>query len=213
MSARVVLASRNAKKVAELARILDNAGLDVELISAAELPGAPEVAETGATFEENALLKAVALASFSGLPALADDSGLTVEALNHMPGILSARWSGAFGVGYHGGVDQANVALVLDQLADTPDDRRAAKFVCAAALALPDGRSYVLRGELTGTILRAPRGDGGFGYDPIFVPKGLQRTSAELSGAEKDEISHRGRALRELVPVLREVLAPDLDRL
>jgi XTP/dITP diphosphohydrolase len=197
---RVVLASRNAHKVTELGRILAAAGLDVELVGVDAFPSVPDVAETGATFEENALLKARAVAEATGLPAVADDSGLTVEALNGMPGLLSARWAGRHGD------DAANLDLVLAQTVDVPDERRGAAFVCAAAIALPGGASEVVRGELTGTLLRARRGDGGFGYDPIFVPAGETRTTAEMDPAEKDAISHRGRALRALAPILADHL-------
>jgi XTP/dITP diphosphohydrolase len=196
----IVLASRNAHKVAELRRILAAAGLAVEVLGIDDLPdpaSVPEVAETGATFEENALLKARAVAAATGLPAVADDSGLAVDALNGMPGILSARWSG------RGADDERNLRLVLDQLADVPDDRRGARFVCAAALVRPDGGEHVVLGEMLGRLVREPVGDNGFGYDPIFRPDGCDRTSAQLSPAEKDAISHRGRALAALVPLLR----------
>jgi XTP/dITP diphosphohydrolase len=198
---RVVLASRNAHKVTELARILAESGIDVELVGVDAFPDVPEVAETGRTFEENALLKARAVAAATGLPAVADDSGLAVDALNGMPGLLSARWSGRHGD------DAANLDLVLAQLADLPDDRRSAAFVCAAAVALPDGRTEVVTGRLEGALVRERRGTGGFGYDPVFVPVGESRTTAELAPAEKDAISHRGRALRALAPHLRTLLA------
>jgi XTP/dITP diphosphohydrolase len=154
------------------------------------------VAETGATFAENALLKAHAIASFTHLAAVADDSGLCADALNGMPGVLSARWSGR-----HGDA-AANLRLLLDQLGDTPDSRRGAQFRCAAALVLPGGQEHVSEGVLSGRLIREPRGVNGFGYDPIFVPDSDQRTTAELSPAEKDAISHRGRALRGLSPVI-----------
>ena len=186
----VLLATRNAGKVAELARILAPYGL--ALVGASYDPGP----ETGTSFEQNALAKAVEGVRETGLPSVADDSGLTVDALNGMPGILSARWAGRHGD------DLANLELVLAQVADLPDDRRGAAFVCAAAWALPDGRSGVVRGELRGTLLRSPRGTGGFGYDPVFVPDGLSLTSAELLPAEKDAISHRGQAFRALAPTL-----------
>ncbi|MFN8156174.1 MAG: RdgB/HAM1 family non-canonical purine NTP pyrophosphatase [Candidatus Nanopelagicales bacterium] len=202
---RVVLASRNAHKIEEMARILDDAGLHVEVVGIDAFDGVvdvPEVAETEATFEGNALLKARAVCTATGVPAVADDSGLCVDALNGMPGILSARWSG-------GGGDVANVELVLAQLGDTPDERLGAQFRCAVALVLPDGREAVVHGEMRGRLVRAPRGTNGFGYDPIFVPDGETRTSAELTSDEKDAISHRGNALRALVPVLRELLPDD----
>jgi XTP/dITP diphosphohydrolase len=195
--ARLVLATRNPGKLAELARILADDHADVALASLAEFPGAPEVAETGATFAENALLKARAIAGFSGLPAVADDSGLCVDALNGMPGVLSARWSGRHGD------DEANLRLVLAQVADVPDERRGARFMCAAALVLPGGTEHVTEGVVTGTLIRAPRGLGGFGYDPVFVPEGFDITTAEMDPADKDKISHRGRALRGLAPVIR----------
>ena len=165
----------------------------------------PEVPETEATFEGNALLKARAVCAATGVPAVSDDSGLCVDALNGMPGVLSARWSGGQG-------DVANLELVLAQLADTPGDRLGAQFRCAVALVLPDGREAVVHGEMRGRLVRGPRGTNGFGYDPIFVPDGGTRTSAELSAAEKDAISHRGNALRALVPVLRELLPEPVPR-
>ncbi len=202
---RVVLASRNAHKIEEMARILDDAGLHVEVVGIDAFDGVvdvPEVAETEATFEGNALLKARAVCAATGVAAVADDSGLCVDALNGMPGILSARWSG-------GGGDVANLELVLAQLGDTPDERLGAQFRCAVALVLPDGREATVHGEMRGRLVRAPRGTNGFGYDPIFVPDGEARTSAELTSEEKDAISHRGNALRALVPALRELLPAD----
>lgn len=202
---RVVLASRNAHKIEEMARILDDAGLHVEVVGIDAFDGVvdvPEVAETEATFEGNALLKARAVCAATGVAAVADDSGLCVDALNGMPGILSARWSG-------GGGDVANLELVLAQLGDTPDERLGAQFRCAVALVLPDGREATVHGEMRGRLVRAPRGTNGFGYDPIFVPDGEARTSAELTSEEKDAISHRGNALRALVPVLRDLLPAD----
>ncbi len=197
---RVLLATRNAKKLAELGRILDAEGVTgVEVVGLDSVPEFPEAPETGATFEENALAKAADAAQATGLPAVADDSGLAVDALNGMPGVLSARWAGRHGD------DQANLELVLGQLADVPDDRRGAAFVCAAALVHPDGDEVVVRGEWRGEIIRESRGHNGFGYDPIFVPDGETRTSAELSPAEKDAASHRGRALRLLLPSLRKL--------
>jgi XTP/dITP diphosphohydrolase len=166
----------------------------------ADFPDVPEVAETGATFEENALLKARAVAAATGVPAVADDSGLCVDALNGMPGIFSARWAGKHGD------DEANLDLVLGQLQDVPDERRGAKFACAAALALPDGAAETVLGTVTGVLLRERRGSNGFGYDPIFLPHGFDRTTAEMSAAEKDAISHRGQALRGLLPALRRLV-------
>ena len=196
---RVVLASRNAYKIEEMSRILDGAGLHVEVLGLDAFGEVPDVPETEPTFGGNALLKARAVCLATGHPAVSDDSGLCVDALNGMPGVLSARWSG-------GGDDVANLELVLAQLADTPDDRLGAQFRCAVALVLPDGREAVVDGEMRGHLVRAPRGTNGFGYDPIFVPDGETRTSAELTSAEKDAISHRGNALRALVPVLRQLL-------
>jgi len=196
---RLLLASRNAKKLAELRRILAGV-VQVELVGLDDVPPYDEVPESGATFAANALLKAREAARHTGLPAVADDSGLAVDALNGMPGVLSARWAG------RDRDDLANLRLVLDQVADVPDDRRGAAFVCAAALVLPDGTEHVVEGRMAGSLLRAPRGDGGFGYDPIFVPSGETRTAAELPPAEKDAISHRGRALRALGVHLATVL-------
>jgi XTP/dITP diphosphohydrolase len=199
---RLVLATHNRHKVVELRRILVDAGLhDVEVLSADDVPGLPDVAETGTTFAENALLKAHAVAVATGLPAVADDSGLCVAVLGGSPGVFSARWAGRHGD------DRANLELLLAQIADVPDDRRDAWFSCAAALALPDGREHVAEGRLDGAVVRAPRGTNGFGYDPVFVPDGGTRTTAELEDGEKDAISHRGRALRALVPVLRDTLS------
>ncbi|MEV0086805.1 RdgB/HAM1 family non-canonical purine NTP pyrophosphatase [Saccharopolyspora sp. NPDC050642] len=197
---RVLLATRNQKKLVELRRILAAEGVTgVEVIGLADVPEFPEAPETGATFEENAVAKAADAAKVTGLPAIADDSGIAVDALNGMPGVLSARWSGEHGD------DQANLDLLLGQLADVPDERRGAAFVSASALVLPDGAETVVRGEWRGTVIREERGANGFGYDPIFVPEGETRTSAELSPEEKDADSHRGRALRLLLPALREL--------
>jgi XTP/dITP diphosphohydrolase len=198
---RLVLATANRHKIIELTRILAASAVGVRLVGLDQFPGAPEVAETGATFAENALLKAVAIGQVTGLPAVADDSGLCADALNGMPGVLSARWAGRHGD------DAANLRLLLDQLADVPDERRGAHFACAAALVLPSGAQHVSEGIVTGRLLREPRGTNGFGYDPIFVPDGEARTTAELSAGEKDAISHRGRALRGLVPAIAEHLA------
>ncbi|MEO3804364.1 RdgB/HAM1 family non-canonical purine NTP pyrophosphatase [Nonomuraea sp. B1E8] len=193
---KIVLATRNAGKIAELRRIL--AGF--EIVGLEAFPEIGEVAETGVTFEENALLKAHAVAQGSGLPAVADDSGLCVDVLNGMPGVFSARWSGRHGD------DQANLDLLLAQLSDVPADRLTAHFACAAALALPSGESRVVEGVLPGRLVTTPRGSNGFGYDPILVPDGDDRTTAEMSPDEKDAISHRGRAFRALTPIVRELL-------
>jgi XTP/dITP diphosphohydrolase len=193
----VLVASRNQKKLAELRRVLDGAGVSgLELVSLADVPEFPEAPETGATFEENAMAKARDGFVATGLPCVADDSGLAVDALNGMPGVLSARWSGQHGQ------DEANYRLLLAQLSDVPAERRGAAFVSACALVSAAGET-VVRGEWPGTIATAPRGVGGFGYDPVFVPIGSQRSAAELSPAEKDAVSHRGRALALLVPALR----------
>jgi XTP/dITP diphosphohydrolase len=200
----MVLATRNAGKLVELHRILAASGIDVTLAGLGEFPGSPEVAETGRTFADNALLKARSAAAFTGLPAIADDSGLCVDALNGMPGVLSARWAGRHGD------DQANLDLVLAQLTDVPDPDRGAHFACAAALVVPappaGGAERVVEGRLYGRIARAPRGANGFGYDPVFVPDSSGLTTAEMDPAAKDAISHRGRALRALAPVIAELL-------
>jgi XTP/dITP diphosphohydrolase len=200
MSVRLLLATRNAGKLAELRRLLESAVPGVEVVGLQDVPDYPEAPETGATFEENALLKAREAVRYTGLPAVADDSGLTVEALNGMPGVLSARWSGRHGD------DDANTALLLGQIADVPDERRGAAFVCAAALVTPDGTEQVLERQWRGSVIREKRGGNGFGYDPVFLPEGLEVTSAELAPEEKDAHSHRGQAFAALVPVLAETL-------
>ncbi|MEV1296085.1 non-canonical purine NTP pyrophosphatase [Pseudonocardia sp. NPDC049635] len=234
---RVLLATRNAKKLVELRRIVDAAGLDgIEIIGLADVDEFPEAPETGATFAENALAKARDAALATGLPAIADDSGITVDALNGMPGIFSARWAGRHGD------DEANLRLLLGQTEDVPDERRGAAFVCAAALVTPQGARrvapgavepgavapradgpspqeavaagtgdgvpgrIVVHGTWRGTLLRAPRGENGFGYDPVFAPEGETRSAAELSAEEKDRASHRGIALRALAGHLRSAL-------
>ncbi len=197
---RLLVASRNRKKLAELHRVLDAAGVSgLTLVSLDDVPAFEEAPETGATFEENALAKARDAYAATGLPAVADDSGLAVAALNGMPGVLSARWSGEHGD------DVANYALLLAQMRDVPDERRSAAFVSACALVYGPGGddSTVVRGEWPGVIAREPRGEGGFGYDPVFVPEGETRSAAELSPTEKDAVSHRGRALTLLLPALR----------
>lgn len=200
MTARLLLATRNAGKLAELRRLLADAVPGVQVVGLADVDDYPEAPETGATFADNALLKAREAVRHTGLPAVADDSGLTVDALNGMPGVLSARWSGRHGD------DDANTALLLGQLADVPDDRRGAAFVCAAALVTPEGSERVLEREWRGRITAGKRGTNGFGYDPVFVPEGLELTSAELAPAEKDARSHRGQAFAALVPVIAELL-------
>lgn len=179
--------------------MLDAAALStLTLVSLDDMPPFDETPETGATFEDNALAKARDGFAATGLPCVADDSGLEVAALNGMPGVLSARWAGVHGD------DAANTALLLAQLRDVPDERRGAAFVSACALVSASGE-VVVRGEWPGTIAREPRGDGGFGYDPVFIPDGSNCTAAQLSPAEKDAASHRGRALRLLLPALREL--------
>lgn len=196
---RLLLATRNPGKLVELRRML--ADLDVlTVIGLVDVPEFPEAPETGATFAENALAKARDAAEATGLPSVADDSGLTVDALNGMPGVLSARWAGRHGD------DGANLELLLAQLGDVPEVRRGAAFVCAAALVVPGGEETVVHGEWRGVINRVPRGTNGFGYDPIFVPDGGRLTSAEMTPEEKDAESHRGRAMRLLVPHLRALV-------
>lgn len=196
---RVVLASHNTHKLDELRRIL------APLVPGIELVGydGPEPVENGVTFEANALLKARAAAAHTGLPAIADDSGIAVDVLGGCPGIFSARWGGPERS------DTRNVELLLWQLSDLDDAHRSASFVCAVALALPgDGAEEIaVRGEWPGTILRAPAGSGGFGYDPIFQPTGETRSAAELTPEEKDAESHRRRAFTGLAPELLRRLA------
>ena len=197
---KLLLATRNPGKLAELRRLLADAVPGVEVVGLGDVEEYPEAPETGTTFAENALLKAREAVRYTGLPAVADDSGITVEALNGMPGVLSARWSGRHGD------DDANTALLLGQLADVPDERRGAAFVCAAALVTPDGVERVLERAWPGRVAREKRGTNGFGYDPVFMPDGLDVTSAELEPADKDARSHRGQAFRALVPVVAEEL-------
>ena len=197
----LVLATGNQHKLTELTRILADGRVRVRLAGLAEFPGAPQVRETAATFAANALLKARAIAEFTGRPAVADDSGLCVDALNGMPGIFSARWAGRHGD------DAANLDLLLGQLDDVPDERRGAHFACSAALVLPGGREHVSEGTVYGSVIRQPRGSGGFGYDPVFLPDGSDLTTAEMTPEAKDRISHRGRALRHLAPVIAALVA------
>ncbi|NJP68858.1 RdgB/HAM1 family non-canonical purine NTP pyrophosphatase [Streptomyces spiramenti] len=197
---QLVLATRNAHKVTELRAILAAAGVTSELTGADAFPEIPDVKETGTTFAENALLKAHALATATGLPAIADDSGLCVDVMGGAPGILSARWAGRHGD------DPANLQLLLAQLSEIDDPHRGAYFACAAAFALPDGTERVVEGRLAGTLRHEPAGPNGFGYDPILQPEGETRTCAELSPAEKNAISHRGRAFRELAPLVLPLL-------
>jgi XTP/dITP diphosphohydrolase len=202
VSIRIVLASRNRKKLVELRRILDTAlgGHQVELVGLDDVASYPDSPETGLTFAHNALAKAREGAGHTALPTVADDSGLTVDALNGMPGVLSARWAGRHGD------DEANLRLVLAQVSDIPDEHRGAAFVCAAALVTPDGREYVVEGRVAGTLIREPRGENGFGYDPIFVPQGESRTTAEMPSDDKDAISHRGEAFRALTEIVAKEL-------
>lgn len=200
--AKLLVASRNSKKLAELRKVLDDAGIKgLTLVSLADVPPFPETPETGATFADNALVKARDGVAATGIACVADDSGLEVDALNGMPGVLSARWAGA-----HGN-DTANYELLLAQLSDTPDERRGGRFVSVCALVLPDGTETVVRGEWPGQIARAPRGDGGFGYDPIFLPDGFDCAAAELTPEQKNAASHRGAALRQLIPALKALAA------
>jgi XTP/dITP diphosphohydrolase len=199
-SPRVVLATRNAGKIAELRAILAETGLRIELVGVGAFPDLPDVAETGVTFAENALLKAAETARRTGLPAIADDSGLCVDVLGGAPGIFSARWAGKHGD------DEANLDLLLAQLSDIADGHRAAHFACAAALALPDGTEAVREGRIDGVLLRARRGTNGFGYDPIFRPDGYDRTTAEMPPEQKNAISHRTRAFQALARDLAALL-------
>lgn len=198
---RLVLATRNAGKIDELRRILADSGLAIGLVGADAFAELEDIPETGTTFADNALLKAREVAAHTGLPTVADDSGLCVDILGGMPGIFSARWSGRHGD------DEANLRLLLAQIADVRDEDRTAHFVCAAALVTPAGVEHVVEGRVDGVLIREPRGTGGFGYDPIFVPHGEARTTAEMPAAEKDAISHRGRAFRALTPWIAQHVA------
>lgn len=199
---KIVLATRNPKKVPEVRSILEEAGVSAEVLALDAFPDAPEVPETEPNFIGNALLKARAIAEHTQLPAIADDSGLSVDELQGMPGVLSARWAGRFG---EGDQDRANLDLVLDQLADTPPERRGGQFVCAAVLVMPDGTEMVAEGVVRGRLLRERRGENGFGYDPVFVPDGHTVTTAEMAPEEKNAISHRGIAFRTLASELAEL--------
>jgi len=194
MPTEVLLATRNPHKLAELRRILADVQPDLRVIGLDDTAPYDEVPETAATFADNALTKARVGALATGLITVADDSGLAVDALNGMPGVLSARWSGRHGD------DAANLQLLLDQIVDVPDGRRGAAFVCAAALATPSGGRVVVEGQMPGRLVRQPRGHNGFGYDPIFVADGKTLTNGELPPAEKDAISHRGKAMRAIAP-------------
>ena len=198
----LVLATRNKGKIEELRRILaDVPGLAIDLVGVEEFPHVDEVEETGETFIDNALLKARAVAEATGLPAVADDSGLCVDHLGGAPGVRSARWAG------EPSDDDANLALVIEQLNGVPAEQRGAHFACAAALVVPGKGERISEGKLDGHLIDTPRGNGGFGYDPIFVADGDTRTTAELAPHDKDAISHRGRAFRALAPMIAELLA------
>lgn len=195
MSQKLLLATRNQGKIVEFRRILDAlAPGEIELVGLDQFPDLHDVDETGLTFEENALLKAREMSEATGLPAIADDSGLCVDALNGDPGIFSARWAGT-----HGN-DRANLEKVLDQMREVADEKRTAYFICVAALYLPGGVSHCEEGRFYGSILKSPVGENGFGYDPIFQPDGLAISSAQMSSEEKDAVSHRGKALRAIAP-------------
>ena len=200
--AEVFLASRNAGKIEEMRRILDQHLPGIRVLGLDDVVAYDEPVEDQPTFEGNALLKARAGLAATGLPSVADDSGLCVEALNGMPGVLSARWSGL------PRSDERNNALLLDQLADVPDERRAAQFRCAVALCLPGGAERVTHGVMPGRVIRELRGTGGFGYDVLFVPdeQDGELTSAELGAEAKDRISHRGAALRTMAPQIAELV-------
>jgi XTP/dITP diphosphohydrolase len=202
MSQKLVLATRNSGKIIEFRRILEEiAPGAVELISVNQFPDLVDVEETGSTFEENSLLKARYTAAATGLPAIADDSGLCIDALGGAPGIFSARWAGKHGD------DRANLEKVLEQLKDVSEEKRGAHFLCVASLVLPDGREHVAEGRFDGSILRSAVGTNGFGYDPIFQPKGLAISSAQMSAEEKDLVSHRGKSLRSIAPHVIRLLA------
>jgi XTP/dITP diphosphohydrolase len=202
MSHKLVLATRNSGKIIEFRRILEEiAPGAVELISVDQFPDLVDVEETGSTFEENSLLKARYTSMATGLPAIADDSGLCIDALGGAPGIFSARWAGKHGD------DQANLEKVLEQLKDVPEEKRGAHFLCVASLVLPDGREHVSEGRFDGSILRSAVGTNGFGYDPIFQPNGLAISSAQMSAQEKDLVSHRGKSLRLIAPHVIRLLA------
>ena len=208
---RVFLASRNAKKLEEIRRILSDHVPDVEVLGLDDVTTYDEPVEDRPTFEGNALLKAHAAVLATGLPSLADDSGLCVDALNGMPGVLSARWSGPPLRGNREGADQRNNELLLAQLEDVPDERRTAHFTCAVAFAYPVGAGgvaeHVEHGEMAGRVIREVRGSGGFGYDVLFCAEGHDVTTAELPREEKDAISHRGKALVAIAPVVADVLS------
>ena len=205
--AKIVLATRNLGKVAEFERMLNSADLDIHVLGLRDYPEMPDVEETGSTFAENAMLKAEQIAHYAGLPALADDSGLCVDALGGAPGIFSARWAGSHGD------DKANVEKVLREIKELKDPSLAAHFTCAVAFVMPkransEGQVVVREGRIDGEIVMEPRGANGFGYDPIFQPMGYLQTTAELPSEIKDQISHRGQALAKILPELTKFLAP-----
>ncbi|HEY5483833.1 MAG TPA: non-canonical purine NTP pyrophosphatase [Propionibacteriaceae bacterium] len=193
---KLLIASDNAKKVVELRRLVAQAGLSVQVVGLSDVAPYEEPAENGDSFEANALIKARAGAATTGLPTLADDSGIEVDVLNKMPGVRSARWAGP------GASDTENLELLLRQISDVELPRRRGRFVCAMALVRPDGTEEVLRRTMEGIVIDAPRGTGGFGYDPIFITDGHDVTNAELTSSEKDAVSHRGQAVRAMLPLL-----------
>ena len=198
---RLLLATRNKGKIEEFHRILEEiAPGEFELVGLEQFPHTLDVEETGKTFEENALLKARQMCEETGLPAIADDSGLCVDALGGDPGIFSARWAGSHGD------DEANLRKVLEEMKDVTGSQRSAYFICVAALVLPDGSSHCEEGRFYGTLLNHPVGENGFGYDPIFQPEGLLISSAEMAASDKDAISHRGKALRAIAPHVRKMV-------
>jgi XTP/dITP diphosphohydrolase len=197
---KIVLATANTHKVIEFQRILNELLPDLELVAASQFPGVPEVEETGSTFAENALIKARAINDFTNLPALADDSGLVVDALNGAPGIFSARYAGL------PADDLANVMKLLNEIKELDQSLLSAKFECAIALVdKSQDLELVVDGQMPGQVIKEIRGENGFGYDPIFVPQGLTKTSSELSDSEKDQISHRGIALRKISAILKQL--------
>lgn len=202
MKKQIVLATRNAHKGEELQRLLQASNLNVEILTLDKFANAPEVIETENSFQSNALLKARTICEHTGLPTIADDSGLCVNALNGMPGVLSARWAGV-----STNVDEANLHLLLIQIADVPQVRRGAQFVCAAVAVFPDGTELLSHGVTEGEIIRAPRGKNGFGYDPIFLPENSELTTAEMTPEQKDAISHRGKAMSDLAEKLAAVIS------
>jgi XTP/dITP diphosphohydrolase len=202
---KLVLATQNSGKIKEFERLLAEFVNDVQVLGLRDFPDMPDIAETGASFIENSLLKARGISDFTKLPALADDSGLCIDYLNGDPGIYSARWSGVHGD------DAANISKVLSQLDGVPPSDRSAHFKCEVALVFPNGheqqgREITESGKLSGSITLSPRGSAGFGYDPIFQPLGSELTLGELTHEEKDRISHRGIAMRAIAPRILELL-------